>query len=154
MNTGCETKDHWGLLSAHKFLLVSYSANAIDNKVIINQAINQIKSKDVVLSSNCKGRIDQPHISRHVKGTVNVILSIKCPNQFTTITGIFFRSPIKSPADVRIGHVNGRGQTKMNLAIPCLSNEGASVHTYHLTGTFIATRHLPVVKNYSWPVPC
>lgn len=130
------------------------SASAADSDLVIEQAANGLKSWDIFLSGKCKGRVDYPHISRHVKGTVNIALSIDCLGEFTSITGIFFRNPIKSASDARVGHVSGKDKIKMNLAIPCISNEGLSVHSYFVTATFIATRHFPVVKTYSWPVPC
>jgi len=129
-------------------------ANATDPNVVFEQTSNKLKSWDIFLSGTCKGRIDYPHISSHIKGTVNLVLSINCPKEFSSITGIFYRSPIKSPADVRIGHKSGKNKIKMNLAIPCVTNEGLSVHSYSVTATFIATRHFPVSKQFSWPVAC
>lgn len=133
---------------------LSFPAKAADSKIEINQASNSLKSWDIFLSGKCKGRVDYPHISSHVKGSVNVILSIDCPGEFTSITGILYRSPIKSPTDLKVGHVSAKDKTKINLAVPCISNEGLSVHSYFITATFIATRHLPVIKTFSWPVSC
>lgn len=132
----------------------SVSTYASDTSIEINQASNSLKSWDIFLSGKCKGRVDYPHISSHVKGSVNVILNIDCPGEFTSITGILYRSPIRNPADLRVGHVSGKDKTKINLAVPCVSNEGMSVHSYFVTATFIATKHLPVVKTFSWPVRC
>jgi hypothetical protein len=132
----------------------SVTSNASDASIEINQASNSLKTWDIFLSGKCNGRVDYPHISSHVKGSVNVILNIDCPGEFTSITGILYRSPIKNPADLRVGHVSGKDKSKINLAVPCVSNEGMSVHSYFVTATFIATKHLPVVKTFSWPVRC
>lgn len=131
-----------------------FPAQATDSSVVIEQASNQLKSWDIFLSGRCKGRVDYPHISSHVKGTVNVILGIDCPGEFTSINAIFYRSPIKTAADVMVGHKSGRNKIAMNVAVPCLSNEGLSVHSYFITATFVATRHIPVIKTFSWPVSC
>ena len=130
------------------------SANSSEPTYKIENASNQLKSWDIVLSQECKGRVDYPHISRHIKGTVNIILSINCPKEFTSITGVFFRDPVKVPADMKFGHVSGRDKVKMNLAVPCKSNYGIATHNYFVTATFLATKHLPVMKTFSWPVPC
>ena len=137
-------------------LLTSFTtqAKADTSQPTINVAYSQYKYWDVPLSALCKRRVDQPHISKHVKGTVNIVLSINCPKEFLSVTGILFRFPTKLPSDMRIGHKSGRDKIKMNLAIPCISNEGLSVHTYYVTATFIATGHFPVVKTFSWPVLC
>ncbi len=134
--------------------LLSTSANSADPTYTIENASNRLKSWDIVLSQACKGRVDYPHVSRHIKGTVNIILSINCPKEFTSITGVFFRDPVKVPADMKYGHVSGRDKAKMNLSVQCKSNYGIATHNYFVTATFLATRHLPVMKTYSWPVPC
>ena len=146
----------FSFISAMLFILITLvaPANAADSDLYINQANNSFKSWDIFLSDTCKGRVDYPHISRHVKGTVNIVASINCPSQFASITAMFFRDPIKSFADIRVGHTRGRDFIKMNLAVPCISNEGLSMHSYYFTGTFVATRHFPVIKTFSWPVPC
>ena len=138
------------------FLLLSSfeSTKAASTEMIISKASGQYKTWEFNLSSKCKGRVDYPHISKHVKGTVNIILSLDCPNEFLSITGVFYRNPVKVPADLAFKHASGRNTLKMSLAVPCKSNKGLSTNLYFLTGTFIATRHLPVVKSYSWPVPC
>ena len=130
------------------------SANSSEPTYTIENANSQLKSWDIFLSQECKGRVDFPHISRHIKGTVNIILSLNCPKEFASITGVFFRDPVKVPADMNFGHVSGRDKVKMNLMVPCKSNYGISTHNYFVTATFLATRHLPVMKTYSWPVPC
>lgn len=138
-------------------LLIQFPSTAIhadSTDISVIQASTQLKSWNIPLSENCKGRVDRPHISRHVKGTVNVVLSINCPKQFLSITGVLFRDPVKVPADLKLGHVSGRNQVKLNLAVPCLTNEGASNHAYFITATFLATGHFPVSKTYSWPVEC
>lgn len=140
------------LLLSSAYLLSPVQAT--DSNVVIDQASNKLKSWDIFLSGRCKGRVDYPHISSHVKGTVNVILGIDCPGEFTSINAIFYRSPIKTPADVMIGHKSGRNKIAMNVAVPCLTNEGLSVHSYFVTATFVATRHMPVIKTFSWPVSC
>lgn len=129
-------------------------AVADSTDVNILQATSQLKSWDIPLSGNCKGRVDQPHISRHVKGTVNVVLSINCPKEFLSITGVLFRYPVRIPSDINIRHTSGNDKIKMNLAIPCKTDQGASVNTYYVTGTFLATGHFPVSKTFNWPVPC
>ncbi|MFM1758468.1 MAG: hypothetical protein RL193_1045 [Actinomycetota bacterium] len=138
------------------FLILSTFENvyADSSELVINKSSGQYKTWDFNLSSKCKGRVDYPHISKHVKGTVNIILSLDCPSEFLSITGVLYRNPVKVPADLAFKHASGRNSLKMSLAVPCRSNKGVSTHLYFLTGTFIATRHLPVVKNYSWPVPC
>lgn len=129
-------------------------AVAGESNVTISQVSSPLKSWEISISGNCKGRVDQPHISKHVKGTVNITLNLDCPNQFVSMTGILYRYPIKVPADIKFGHLSGRDKLKMNLAIPCKTNQGVSVNTYYLTGMFLATSHLPVSKTFSWPVPC
>lgn len=129
-------------------------AYATDSNVVLEQASNKLKSWSIFLSGKCKGRVDYPHISSHVKGTVNVMLGIDCPGEFTSINAIFYRSPIKTAADVSLGRKSGRNKITMYVAVPCLSNEGLSVHSYFVTATFVATRHIPVIKTFSWPVSC
>jgi hypothetical protein len=130
------------------------TANSSEPTYTIQNANSQLKSWDIVLSQECKGRVDYPHISRHIKGSVNIILSLNCPKEFASITGVFFRDPVKVPADLKFGHVSGRDKVKMNLAVPCKSNYGISTNNYFVTATFLATKHLPVIKTFSWPVPC
>ena len=130
------------------------TANSSEPTYTIQNANSQLKSWDIVLSQECKGRVDYPHISRHIKGSVNIILSFNCPKEFASITGVFFRDPVKVPADLKFGHVSGRDKVKMNLAVPCKSNYGISTNNYFVTATFLATKHLPVIKTFSWPVPC
>lgn len=130
------------------------TANSSEPTYTIQNANSQLKSWDIVLSQECKGRVDYPHISRHIKGSVNIILSLNCPKEFASITGVFFRDPVKVLADLKFGHVSGRDKVKMNLAVPCKSNYGISTNNYFVTATFLATKHLPVIKTFSWPVPC
>jgi hypothetical protein len=138
-------------------LLISNMSNssASDN-TSINYSSTSISTKywDVPLSTTCKGRIDYPHISKHVKGTVNVVMSINCGKELVHIEGLLYRMPIEGIHDIGATDKSGVGKLQINLALPCKYEIGKKLIKYTVVGRFQASNHYDVLKKYDYRVNC
>lgn len=141
------------------FMLLTYSnvampAFAENTSINYSNASLSPKYWDVPLSTTCKGRIDYPHISKHVKGTVNVVMSINCGKESVHIEGLIYRMPIGNIHDIGATDKSGVGKLKINLALPCKYEIGKKFIKYTVVGRFQASNHFDVLKKYDYRVNC
>ena len=149
-------KIFFGVVSCLLLLFSNLAFPAIADNTSTNYSTVSISPKywEVPLSTTCKGRIDYPHISKHVKGTVNVVMSINCGKELVHIEGLLYRMPIENIHDIGATDKSGVGKLQINLAIPCKYSVGKDLIKYTVVGRFQASNHYDVLKKYDYRVNC
>ena len=96
-----------------------------------NSSGAEFKTFDVTnLRKGCEGRTDNPHISTHVPGTVNVSASTKCIGSQVTVETSLSRSGWFIFRDSVTKKVSGESQVSVNVSLPCRWKPGKAPIEY------------------------